>query len=294
MFNHLPRREIFTIELCHLKPTPWSLKRGVGAAMHYYSSVGRLRHLLWVVPFFVTACTVSGRNPPVVLLFNGRGTSSNDVAALESILRERSVGYSTADSERLSAMTDAELTAHRLLIVPGGNFEEIGNALTADTTAKLRNAVSSGLSYLGICAGAFFAGASPYNGLNLTSGVRFPFYALEHQGIRKAAVVISTTDGPPLEVYWEDGPQLTGWGDVVGRYPDKTPAVVQGTFGAGWGSCSPAFTLKRPKAGAATWPSGRRSIRAARMPPGSSTRLSIARPCRAFDTSWSLGMPDMA
>jgi hypothetical protein len=153
---------------------------------------------------------VSGPTGSDILLFNGRGTSPNDVAALEGILRDRSLRYATADSEKFGAMGDAELKAHRLLIVPGGNFEEIGIALTTDTAAKRRNAVGGGLSYLGICAGAFFAGASPYNGLDLTSGVMFPFYALEHQGIRKAPIVISTADVPPVEVYQEDGPQLTG------------------------------------------------------------------------------------
>ena len=202
--------------------------------MRYYSSMDRLRLFLWLVPFFATACAMSEPAAPEILLFNGRGTSPNDVAALESILRARHSSYSTASSERLGAMSDAELKAYRLVIIPGGNFEEIGNALTADTTASLRNAVRGGLSYLGICAGAFFAGASPYNGLNLTSGVRFPFYALEDQGIRKAAVAITTADTRPLEVYWEDGPQLTGWGEVVAKYPDHTAAVVQGSFGGGW------------------------------------------------------------
>jgi glutamine amidotransferase-like uncharacterized protein len=203
-------------------------------ASNYYSSMGRLRLLFWLVPFFATACTMSEPTAPDILLFNGRGTSPNDVAALERILRERHSSYSTASSERLGAMSEVERKAYRLLIIPGGNFEEIGNALTVDTTARLRKAVRGGLNYLGICAGAFFAGDSPYNGLNLTSGVRFPFYALEHQGIRKAAVAITTADAPPLEVYWEDGRQLTGWGEVVARYPDNTAAVVQGSLGEGW------------------------------------------------------------
>ena len=38
----------------------------------------------------------------------------------------------------------------------------------------------------------------------------------------------------PLVQYWEDGPQLTGWGDVVARYPDGTPAIVEGKVGDGW------------------------------------------------------------
>src|SRR5688500_19141967 len=140
--------------------------------------MGRLRLLFWLVSLMAAACTTPTSTSPDILLFNGRGTSPNDVAALESILRERRWIYSTASSERLDRMSEAELKGYRLLIVPGGNFEEIGNALTTDTTARLRNAVTGGLSYLGICAGAFFAGASPYNGLNLTSGVRFPFYSL--------------------------------------------------------------------------------------------------------------------
>jgi glutamine amidotransferase-like uncharacterized protein len=195
--------------------------------------LSRLRLLLCLLLLFGAACTLSKPTMPDVLLFNGRGTSPNDVAALESILRQRHLIYSTANSDRLRAMSEAELKAYRLLIVPGGNFEEIGRGLTADTTSRLRNAVGGGLSYLGICAGAFFAGASP-NGLDLTSGVRFPFYALEGQGIRKAPVAITTADGPTIEVYWEDGPQLTGWGEAVARYPDGTPAVVQGAFGEGW------------------------------------------------------------
>jgi glutamine amidotransferase-like uncharacterized protein len=94
--------------------------------------------------------------------------------------------------------------------------------------------VQHGVSYLGICAGAFFAGRSPYNGLNLTSGVQFGFYSAEGRGVRKAAVPISGAGTTTLEQYWEDGPQLSGWGAVVGRYPDGTPAVVQGQSGDGW------------------------------------------------------------
>jgi glutamine amidotransferase-like uncharacterized protein len=167
-------------------------------------------------------------------LFTGRGTSPNDVAALERILSEHHFSYSTAKSPRLNGMSESELRAYRLLMVPGGNFEEIGNGLTSSATARLRNAIRSGLSYFGICAGAFFGGNSPYNGLNLTSGVRFTFYAAEDRGIRKAAVRIAAAGSPTLDHYWEDGPQLTGWGDIVAKYPDGTPAIVEGTFGDGW------------------------------------------------------------
>lgn len=191
------------------------------------------RVLLWLVSALIAGCAASGPTASI-LLFNGRGVSPNDVAALEAILRERGLRYSTASSARLDAISESELQTYRLIVIPGGNFEEIGNGLTTSATTRLRSAIESGSSYLGICAGAFFAGASPYNGLNLTEGVRFPFYALEDRGIRKAPVLVNTAAGSTIEVYWEDGPQLTGWGQPVARYPDGTPAVVQGRFGAGW------------------------------------------------------------
>ncbi len=131
-------------------------------------------------------------------------------------------------------MNESQIRKYHLLIIPGGNFEQIGNSLTLSTTANIRNAVLGGLNYLGICAGAFFAGNSPYNGLNLTSGPQFAFYAAEARGIRKAAVPITTPAGLTLDQYWEDGPQLTGWGAVIGKYPDGTPAIVEGNVGKGW------------------------------------------------------------
>lgn len=37
-----------------------------------------------------------------------------------------------------------------------------------------------------------------------------------------------------IEHYWEDGPQFTGWGEVVSTYPDGTAATVQGSYVSGW------------------------------------------------------------
>jgi glutamine amidotransferase-like uncharacterized protein len=169
-----------------------------------------------------------------ILLFTGEGTSPGDVAAVEAILHRSRLAYATASTSQLNGMSESRLRAHRLLIVPGGNFVRIGNGLSASATATIRDAVRDGLNYLGLCAGAFFAGDSPYNGLNLTAGTRFGFYAAEARGFRKAAVAVTAPGGQTLEQYWEDGPQLAGWGAVVGRYPDGSPAIVEGTFGEGW------------------------------------------------------------
>lgn len=169
-----------------------------------------------------------------ILLFVGRGTSPGDVAAVENILRAERFSYSRANSAQLDAMNEARLRAYRLLIVPGGDFEAMGNNLSPNTTANIRGAVHGGLNYLGLCAGAFFAGDSPYNGLNLTNGVRFNFHALEYQGIRKSVVTITFADASTSDQYWQDGPQLSGWGEIVATYPDSAPAIVEGEAGDGW------------------------------------------------------------
>jgi hypothetical protein len=98
-------------------------------------------------------------------------------------------------------------------------------------TAAVHDAVQHGLNYLGICAGAFLAGNFRGSNFNLT-GVRFAFYADEARGIRKEAVAVHAAAGPMLDQYWEDGPQLSGWGAVVARYPDGTPASATQAWAA--------------------------------------------------------------
>lgn len=207
-----------------------------------------------------TACgpaSAGSHGPATILLFTGSGASSNDVAAIEAILDSSHLSYSTVNSFQLNWMKESQISRYRLLIVPGGNFVQMGKSLSASTTASVRNAVKGGLNYLGICAGGFLAGSfpAPYNSFNLTSGVQFPFYFPDknaspsgqesnlygldpkvgtEQGTRKTVVRITTPEGPALDQYWESGPQFTGWGEVVGKYPDGTPAIVEGSVGRGW------------------------------------------------------------
>src|SRR6266446_1314235 len=191
--------------------------------------------LLFLIPLAMTGCAppVSNTVPPI-LLFNGNGTSANDVAAVETILKDCHLDYFTVNSQQLNGMSESQLMSYRLLIVPGGNYITMGDSLSPSTTANIHNAVQGGLNYLGICAGGLLAGKASCNSLNLTSGVRFAFYAEVNRGIHKAAVSIARVGAPALDHYWEDGPQFTGWGAVVGKYPDGTPAIVEGTSGKGW------------------------------------------------------------
>ena len=169
-----------------------------------------------------------------VLLYNGTGTSA-DVQAVEAVLGNLGIGYLTADANQMNAMTEPQLAGYKLIIIPGGNSITIGENLTAQATSNIRGAVQQyGVHYLGLCAGAFFGGYSSYNGVDLTAGVAFDFYADEYKGIHEEPVEISFPSGDPVDVYWQDGPQLSGWGDVVAKFPDGTPAIVEGQSGNGF------------------------------------------------------------
>lgn len=183
----------------------------------------------------LTACARQApTDAPLVLLFTGAGTSPNDVRAVQELLAEMRVSYAPVAADDLASMTRAQLLQSRLLIVPGGNFLTMGASLTSPTRATVHEAVQDGLNYLGVCAGAFLAGQATYPSFALTPGVHFAFYAAAQAGLRKTVVAVATPDGSVRDQYWEDGPQLSGWGGVVARYPDGTPAVVEGRSGRGW------------------------------------------------------------
>jgi hypothetical protein len=203
-----------------------------------------------LVPFIFTSCganrgaTALGAGTPLpppipsavpVLLFTGTGTSSSDVTAIETVLSTLALKYKTADSAQLDAMSEPQLGGYKLLIVPGGNSIVVGQNLSSTTAANIRGAVAGyGLHYLGICAGAFFGGYSIYNGVDLTGGVPFDFYQDEFKGIHVESVEISFPAGNEMDVYWQDGPQLSGWGQVVAKFPDGSPAITEGMSGKGF------------------------------------------------------------
>jgi hypothetical protein len=169
-----------------------------------------------------------------VLIFNGSGTSSSDVAAVESVVKAKGLAYHTANSSQLDGMSESQLMAYKLFIVPGGNSITIGNNLSSKATTTVRGAVSQGLNYLGICAGGFFGGYSKYNGIDLTSGVWFSLYADYFKGIHKESVAISFPGGTKLDIYWQNGPELSGWGQIIGKYPNGSAALTEGYWGKGF------------------------------------------------------------
>src|SRR5262245_26258419 len=94
----------------------------------------------------LAGCAQSESNPDAsILLFSGTGTSPSDVAAIAKILQESGLEYATANSKQLNGMSQSQLMAYRLIIVPGGNYITMGNHLTPEASRRIQNAVEQGV-----------------------------------------------------------------------------------------------------------------------------------------------------
>jgi hypothetical protein len=85
---------------------------------------------------------ISG-DPTPILLFNATGTSPRGVAAVEAILRSEHLAYSSANSSRLNEMPESDIRTHRLVIVAGGDFVQIGNGLSTSAAAHTAVAIAT-------------------------------------------------------------------------------------------------------------------------------------------------------
>ena len=82
---------------------------------------------------------------PRVLLFNGTGTISSDVSAVEAILKNLDLSYATANSSEMDSMSETKLKSYKLLIVRGGTPSRSEKTLSHTATTNIHNAVEAGL-----------------------------------------------------------------------------------------------------------------------------------------------------
>jgi glutamine amidotransferase-like uncharacterized protein len=125
----------------------------------------------------------------------------------------------------------------------------MSSSLRTSTRERIRKAVvENGVSYVGICAGAFIAVSPPAKegatgpawGLSLVTNPMdptdlLPYYHLEEEGIEDAMVDVQLYDGTTRSLVWWGGPYLPEFPKgVIARYGDtKQPAIVETWAGKG-------------------------------------------------------------
>lgn len=178
-----------------------------------------------------------------ILLFNGIGISTSDWQTTEQIVQSEKFSYRLVNSAQLNAMSLDEMASFGLMIFPGGYGNQITDGLTAATRIKVRQAVRErGVSFLGICAGAWVA-VGPDPGANAAS---YGFAIVPGNGLLDvylpggvepvaAMVSVSFADGANRSLVWWGGPITPSWiNGVVARYETGDPAISQTWAGKGF------------------------------------------------------------
>jgi len=181
---------------------------------------------------------------PQILLFNGIGTSVSDWRSLEAIIKSMGLTYRLVNSYGLNSMSLLQMKKYKLILIPGGNSNTINNALYASTRIRVRQAVrDGGVSYLGICAGAFAgigtdarSNTTAYYGFAVALGEFLKhWYPNGDSSLIAAVPMVTFADGTRRYLMWWDGPKTPEWPrGVVARYPDGKPAISQAWNGLGF------------------------------------------------------------
>ena len=184
-------------------------------------------------------------DPVGALIYHGVATAYGDDEAIEGILDTLGISYQEASSDELNDMTLDHLSQFRMIVWPGGYAGQMSRSLTAATRDRIRLAVQErGVSFVGICAGAFIAvspaaepGAEgPSWGLSLIAAETLPYYHLEDEGVDYAMVDLDFARGPRRSLVWWGGPTLPEvTNGVIARYRDNhLPAMIQTWSGKGF------------------------------------------------------------
>lgn len=179
-----------------------------------------------------------------ILLFNGQGISTSDWQSFQSILKEMNLEMETANSSQLETMTLEQLKQYSLIIVPGGKASTISSGLSGAARLRVRQAVRDfGVSYLGICAGAWAAVGTQANTNTETSYGFLVIYGSHllnwwPDGNTNAVadvVPVQFADGRSRQLVWYGGPATPEWpGGVVARYSNGKAAISQAYSGKGF------------------------------------------------------------
>ncbi|MFM8270001.1 MAG: BPL-N domain-containing protein [Pseudomonadota bacterium] len=167
-----------------------------------------MKVLFFLLIIAIQVSAASGK----IFLYEGKGAWDSGIENLEAFLKDQNLSFETKQPQDL-ILGDLALQDPTLLIMPGGESWVYLEDLGTEGAQNIRNYVAAGGSYLGICAGAFYAtshregGAAtgPY-GIGLLEGTAYDGTALEAPGYIEGV----------MEFLWELGnPLVSGLGRKV-------------------------------------------------------------------------------
>jgi biotin--protein ligase len=89
-----------------------------------------------------------------IALYSGRGADEECVRATKNMFGWMGHTVSLLDADYIN---EKRLDGFELLCVPGGNMYQYSQDISSEGKRKIRDFISSGKAYVGICGGAYFA-----------------------------------------------------------------------------------------------------------------------------------------
>lgn len=183
------------------------------------------------------------RENPIALVYRGRASLPGCPEAVAALLtasrynfRVRYVG----PREELRLNRDS-LACATIYVQPGGGSLESAWHRMRKHRKAIREFVTGGGRYVGICLGAYLAGATP--GFKLLPGDTDQYIRSPHASVRSTApeIVEVAWRGTPTTMYFQDGPDIlidsrltdNPSVEILARYANGSVAALATPYGAG-------------------------------------------------------------
>lgn len=183
------------------------------------------------------------------LIYNGDGAAAADWQVLVQLVKDHGLTYETASSSELNQMSVDEIANFAMIIWPGGYAGVASKSLSGQTRINVQKAIRErGVSFIGFCAGAFIAMNSP--SASPTEAPSYGFSILPNNGIlpefephahapsahdhdneSPIPEAITLQDGRTLDLVFYGGPYFPAAAEVLAKYKDGTPAIIQAKAG---------------------------------------------------------------
>lgn len=181
---------------------------------------------------------------PRVFIYRGAGACEGCEQTLNKLARTLGQKTQYVSAKEISAKS---LTQADVWVQPGGDALELARVISKEKMSALREFIFNGGSYVGFCAGAFFADQwiddnKTVQGLGVLAGETYDFLPTE------TATVLPISWGTEVrEMYHQGGPafRLNFNSDsgssagtnsnvaILARYSDSAPAIIEYSYGKG-------------------------------------------------------------
>ncbi len=169
--------------------------------------------------------------PAKMLIYSGSGTWAAEVSDTKQNLDALGIQYEVKNS-----LSGVDYNQYAAIFMPGGNAGTEGLGIGNSELGRLSAAVNNGLNYLGNCAGAFLAGRSGGNGLNMVNqNIDYvPDYNSKYGGGAQIATPVKLWDGTTRDLMFYGGPGLDGvQGRTLGTFSNGTAGIKSFQQGSG-------------------------------------------------------------